>query len=341
MDQFARLPSGERRVYFEQAAARLGLSAQIIEKDFWVCWTLRRLFSLAEFQDHLTFKGGTTLSKVYRIIERFSEDLDIAVERSWLGFGDDKEPERGASGKERQRRVDRLQAACAAAIAEHMRPQLQTAIYAQIGAAEPWSLADDHDDKSAQTLLFEFPPAVATDLNPYFAPSVKIEMGARSDHFPVEPGAVTPHLFDAFPDALPDSIARVRVLAAERTFWEKATILHSLHHAQTMKEITPRMSRHYYDVYRMAESPVWQRALAAIELLDRVADHKSVFFKSAWAHYDTARPGTLRLTPSAHIIRELSQDYIAMQPMFFGEPPSFQEILASLPALEARINGTV
>jgi predicted nucleotidyltransferase component of viral defense system len=80
MDDFAKLPSQERRLYFEQTAARLGLSAQIIEKDFWVCWTLKRLFALHGFRDHLTFKGGTTLSKVYRIIERFSEDIDVVLE---------------------------------------------------------------------------------------------------------------------------------------------------------------------------------------------------------------------------------------------------------------------
>jgi len=74
VDNFVRLPQDERRVYFEQTAARLGLSAQIIEKDFWVCWSLKRLFALDEFRDHLTLKGGTSLSKVYNVIERFSED---------------------------------------------------------------------------------------------------------------------------------------------------------------------------------------------------------------------------------------------------------------------------
>ena len=97
---------------------------------------------------------------------------------------------------------------------------------------------------------------------------------------------------------------------AERTFWEKATILHMWHHAPEHKKIPPRMSRHYYDVFRLAQSPIWQRAMAATGLLDRVAVHKSVFFKAAWAHYDTARPGTLRLTPSDHIVDELKQDYL-------------------------------
>ena len=100
MDDFARLPSEQRAcAYFEEAAERLDLNAQIVEKDFWVCWSLKRLFSLAEFRDHLTFKGGTSLSKVYHVIERFSEDVDVAIERGFLGFGGDMEPERGASGR--------------------------------------------------------------------------------------------------------------------------------------------------------------------------------------------------------------------------------------------------
>ncbi len=168
--------------------------------------------------------------------------------------------------------------------------------------------------------------------------SVKIELGARSDHFPVDSADVTPYLCDAFPDALSDKIARVRVLAAERTFWEKATILHMLHHAPRDKKIAPRMSRHYYDVYRLAQSPVWQRAIDAIALLDRVAVHKSIFFKMAGARYENARPGTLRLTPSDQIVGELRQDYLGMRPMFFRTPPPFEEILSSLPELEAQIN---
>jgi predicted nucleotidyltransferase component of viral defense system len=99
MEDFARLPAEERRLYFEQAAAQLGMSAQIVEKDFWVCWILRRLFLLDEFRDHLTFKGGTTLSKVYRVIERFSEDVDVAIERGFLGFDGENEPEKAKAGK--------------------------------------------------------------------------------------------------------------------------------------------------------------------------------------------------------------------------------------------------
>lgn len=338
MDEFARLPSEERRLYFEQAAARLGLASPMIEKDFWVCWTLRRLFSLAEFDHHLTFKGGTTLSKVYRVIERFSEDVDVAIERSFLGFGGENEPEKGATGKEQRRRVERLGDACRAAIVDRLGPQLRQAVADSLGGNVDWSLTIDPADPDRQTLLFQYPPAITGGLVPYFAPSVKIELGARSDHFPVEQAAVKPYLCDAFPQALPNPEAQVRVLAAARTFWEKATILHMLHHQPEGRRIAPRMSRHYYDVFCLWQGPVREQALAAINLLERVAVFKSVFFKAGWARYEEARPGTLRLIPGKQIVDVLARDYQEMQPMFFGEAPPFPAILKELPRIEQEIN---
>ena len=338
MDDFARLPSDERRLYFEQAAARLGLSAQIVEKDFWVCWSLRRLFSLDEFRDHLTFKGGTTLAKVYRVIERFSEDVDVAIERGFLGFGGDNEPEKGASEKEKQRRIARLKKACQAAVTDRLQPQLREAVAAALGNDTGWSLALDLADPDQQSLLFQYPPALKGSLSPYFAASVKIELGARSDHFPVENATVTPYLSDVIPEGLSNAQARVRVLAATRTFWEKATILHMLHHQPEGRKIAPRMSRHYYDVFRLSQSPVWEQALGAMDLLERVAVFKGVFFKAGWARYDEARAGMLRLSPSERIIGPLKQDYDDMRPMFFRNPPPFGKILAHLPQLENRIN---
>jgi hypothetical protein len=98
------------------------------------------------------------------------------------------------------------------------------------------------------------------------------------------------------------------------------------------------MSRHYYDTFRISQSPLLERALQNIELLHRVADHKGVFFKVAWAKYDQAKPGTLRLTPNERILSYLKRDYEDMQPMFFGAAPSFAAILEHLGDLEDRIN---
>jgi len=340
VDDFARFTSDERQLYFEQAAAQLGMSAQVIEKDFWVCWSLRRLFSLDEFRDHLTFKGGTTLSKVYQVIERFSEDVDVAIERDFLGFGGDNEPERGKSGKEQQRRIDRLKAACQAAVADRLQPQLREAVAVALGNDAGRSVSLDPADPDRQSLLFHYPPAIKGSLSPYFAASVKIELGARSDHFPVEDATVTPYLSEVFPEALSDPAVVVRVMTAARTFWEKATILHMLHHQPEERKTAPRMSRHYYDIFQLSRSPVLEYALGAMDLLDRVAVFKGVFFKAAWARYDEARPGTLRLIPPQRIVGLLTRDYAEMRPMFFREPPPLEQILAYLPELENRINGT-
>lgn len=338
MDDFVRLPTAERRQYFETAGARLGLIPQVVEKGFWVCWCLKRLFCLPEFLGHLTFKGGTSLSKVYRVIERFSEDVDVSIERAFLGFGGVNEPEAASSKKQQRHRIERLQEKCQEAIAERLEPQLRQAIVSTLRADTGWSLERDARDPDSQTLLFEYPSAVTSNLSPYFASSVKIELGARSDDFPVAPAFISPTLCEVLPYSIQESRCSVRVLNAERTFWEKATILHMLHHASEAHRLRPGMSRHYYDVYRMAQSDIFARAVESIELLSRVAAHKSVFFKAAWANYDTAHPGTLQLMPDDAVVQGLKVDYLAMREMFFREPPSFDEILDYLPGLESRIN---
>lgn len=341
MDDFAKLSADERRVYFEQAAAQLNLSAQIIEKDFWVCWTLRRLFSLGEFQEHMTFKGGTSLSKVYKLIERFSEDVDVAIERDFLGFGGEHNPEAtGVSGKEQQRRIDKLKTACQTIIASRLQPQLHAAIAEALGTDHGWTLELDEEDPDRQSLRFEYPPAITDRLVSYFKRSVKIEMGARSDHFPVEQQTIQPYVCDAFPDLLDAAETEVRVLSARRTFWEKATILHWLHYLPEGKPLPLRMSRHYYDLYQLAGSSVLDEAMADIELLDRVAVFKSVYFKTSWAKYPEAADGAIRLSPPERLVAEIRQDYEDMQPMFFVDPPAFDELIAPLSGLEERINAT-
>ena len=128
MDDFVKLKPEDRRRVFEAAGASLTMQAQIVEKDFWVCWTLKELFRLPEIGEHLIFKGGTSLSKVFRIIERFSEDIDVSIDRTFLGFGGANEPEAGGSNKEKQRRVDALKAACQQKIATGLHPALNAAI---------------------------------------------------------------------------------------------------------------------------------------------------------------------------------------------------------------------
>src|SRR2546426_9159579 len=134
MDTFARLSLVDRHLHFEQTAAPRNITPQIVEKDFWVCWTLKELFGLPEIGQHLIFKGGTSLSKVFKVIERFSEDIDVSIDRSWLGFGGANEPEAGGSNKEKQRRIEALKIACQQKISSVLQPALDKAIKGKVQA---------------------------------------------------------------------------------------------------------------------------------------------------------------------------------------------------------------
>src|SRR5580704_16392975 len=128
MDSVLQLSQTQRVQLFEQTAQLTGMVAVIVEKDFWVCWTLKELFRLPTMGEHLIFKGGTSLSKVFKIINRFSEDIDVSIDRGFLGYGGKNEPEVGASNKEKQRRVESLMAACQQKIANELMPALRGAI---------------------------------------------------------------------------------------------------------------------------------------------------------------------------------------------------------------------
>ena len=339
MDSFVKLPTTERQQLFEEAAARDGrMTAQLMEKDFWVCWTLRRLFQLESIHDHLTFKGGTSLSKVYGVIHRFSEDIDLSIERDFLGFGGDHEPEAGQSGKEQQRRIKGLKQACQQILKDEVFPELTSVIKNQLKGGTESALSLDENDADCQTLLFFYPAAVGSNLSTYFPQSIKIEFGAKSDHFPVEKATVEPYFHTLIPSMLQDEVSEVRVLDAKRTFWEKATILHKEFHRSLDSPLPIRLSRHFYDLVQLADAEIGNEAIEEIEILNRVAEHKNVFFKTGWANYQDAKPGTLRLIPRDERIAEIEADYANMQPMFFGEAPSFPTLLTRLGELEGTIN---
>ena len=338
MDTFAILDSGERRVVFEEAALPLNMQAVIVEKDFWVCWTLKELFALPTMGEHLIFKGGTSLSKVFKIIERFSEDIDVSIDRGFLGFGGTNEPEAGASNKEKQRRIEALKAACQKKIAEELLPALEAAIKAKVGRAEKWSLRSDDEDPDQQTLLFEYPTSFAAEATGYIRRLVKIEMGARADHWPSETKTITPYVAEQFPQGFKSPSCTVKVLSAERTFWEKATILHAEFHRPADKPMPERFSRHYCDFHELVRKGVAKSATAKPELLARVAQHKSLFFKTSWARYGEAMKGSLRIAPPEERVKALRDDYAKMQQMFFGEPPEFDNIITLLNQWEREFN---
>ncbi|MFA5089347.1 MAG: nucleotidyl transferase AbiEii/AbiGii toxin family protein [Candidatus Omnitrophota bacterium] len=338
MDKFLSLSAKDKRTYFEVSAASLNIMPQLIEKDFWVCWILKALFSLPEAGTHLTFKGGTSLSKCYNVIRRFSEDIDISIERPFLSATKPIEPGKDRSNKENQKRLKELQETCKAKIGAVIVPELERAIAEVLPDKKEWNLALDKDAADGQTVLFTFPHAIMSSAESYVKSSVKIEFGARSDHWPVEILPLVPYITNVPGERVVEEFT-VRVLAAERTFWEKATILHMICHRPAEKTVPPRMSRHYYDIYAMAGSPIYKKALKHISLLKDVAEHKAIFFRDTKAHYEEATTAGLRLLPREDQMATLKNDYRQMQQMFFEEPPVFERIIEKLRMLEKEIKG--
>lgn len=335
MDQFANDTPEQRDEAFQEAAARLGMSKAIIEKDFWVCWSLKQLFALPSFGDHMIFKGGTSLSKAYDVIHRFSEDVDLSLDRAQLGFEGDRDPEKpDLSGKKQKQLLQELQDAAEAEVSGPLLAEIQAAFDA--GLDQGFSLTVDPVD--AQTLLFAY-PSLSDSAGGYVKPIVRFEFGARGVHLPAEVREISPYVHQAFSDLLGSGGVDVKVLGVERTFWEKATILHMLFHQDPTKPLADRMSRHYYDMAQLIGHEAKGRAVSSLDLLEQVAHHKSVFFKAAWANYEDAKPGSLRMMPNAELTAALRRDYSGMREMIIGDAPGFDDILGAIEAFEGEING--
>lgn len=336
MSELHLLSLKERELFLREASADLNISFSIIEKDFWVVWTLGRLFSIEDLKSHLTFKGGTSLSKVYGLIERFSEDIDISIEKDFLGFGiPEKDPDQAQSNKKQRAALENLTKVCAEYVQTEIATALRKSIAESLGTSIGWNLIPD--DKDPQALIFEYPNI--TPRGDYIHQAVKIEMGARSEHWPVSEHLIESLVKKSLKEKITESQISIRVLNAERTFWEKATLLHQYSHLPNDKPLPLRISRHLYDFYQLLNSPVKIKALSEIALLDRVAEHKKIYFPSAWASYSTARKGTLRLSPANRVLAELEKDYELMSSMFYGnQRPKWEDILKTIADFENEFN---
>ena len=338
---FLALPERDRRDVFTAASRRLDTAPDYVEKDFWVCLILDLLFNaLPEGHPKLLFKGGTSLSKAFGLIRRFSEDIDLVVHRDALGFAGDRDPT-AADGLSNKRR-NALFAELAQACGGYVRADLKAVLAASIGAmAGGCNVVPDEDDD--QTLLVEYPSLYPGGGDVYVSPRVKIEAGARSALDPCTTRALTPYIAGELPD-WPFRVANVATLAPERTFWEKLLILHGLHcgyrDAGRLPADKDRISRHYYDAAMIASSPTGENALSDTALLDAVRTHNLVAFRQAWKRFEEAVPGSLRLVPQEELHAAVKRDYRAMHDMILGGAPEFEWIVDRLRLAEAAVNRT-
>lgn len=329
---FLELPMDEQRLYIQQAAIRRNVSPIIIEKDFWVCWLLSVLFT-TEFADSLVFKGGTSLSKVFGAIDRFSEDIDLSLSPTFLQL-----PAVGTTRSQADRWMKRAEDACHVAVQTRIMPALETSVKDALreNAQGRFEFLKDPSTHSP-VLLFHYPTAEPAGFA-YIKRAVKLEFGSLSDQQPTERHDITPWIAEIFPSAFSEWNCRVMALGIERSFWEKATILHAEYHRPLDRALPDRYSRHYADTAALLKHSVAVHAIDQHDLRKRVVDWKSRFFGSTWASYDQAQPGTFRMMPKAERIPILRRDYQLMQDMFLTDPVSFEEVLSTIAELEQRIN---
>jgi hypothetical protein len=332
-DSFLLLSADDRREALAVAADRSGRPAHLLEKDAWVVWALATLFG-SPIGDHLIFKGGTSLSKAYGVIRRFSEDVDLtydirALAPDLVGEGGDALPK---TRSEEKRWTSDVRKRLPDWIAGAVQPVIAEALAAEAPAAairiEGEKLFIDYE--------------ATTSGSGYVAPSVMLEFGARSTG---EPASFREVACDAagFVDGVGFPTARPRVMHAERTFWEKATAIHVFCRQERLRG--DRFAGHWHDVVRLDDAGLATVAIADRALAQAVARHKAMFFAEKGADrtaidYAAAVHGGLQLVPTGAAAVALAEDYVRMvdDGLLLEEAEPFDALMGRCADLAARAN---
>jgi hypothetical protein len=285
---------------------------------------LDALFTSERWRDKMIFKGGTSLSKAFHIINRFSEDIDLILDWRQLGITSD-ESWKTRSNTSQDKFCKDINNKAAAYLAQTFVPAFTKELESKLG--RPVRVAA-HEE----VVTIEYPKAFDLD---YLRPEIVLEIGPLAEWIPHALFEITPYAAEKYPELFTRKAASVMTILPERTFWEKATILHKL---ASQGKIPVRHSRHYYDLALLASSNIKDIALGKLDLLHEVIAFKQRFYRSAKAQYEKAVPGSFRLLPDTGLLKVLDEDYSKTKEMIFGTPTSFDSIIETLRALEDEIN---
>lgn len=328
MIKIALMDEKERGLLFRETSRISGISEAIIEKDFWVCFMLKHLFTKSEFKNDVFFKGGTSLSKCYRLIQRFSEDIDIILNWTILGYTEE-EPWQKRSYTSQDKFNEEMNTKTSEFLKSRFIPTIEEELKNQ--GLKSFKLEMDQTD--ILTVLFTY-PAIYNDK--YIIPKIRLEIGAIAAKMPLEEKEVTPYIEDYLKETINGHGFKINVISALRTMFEKMTILHGEANREFNYPI--RYARHYYDVYKMVTTSLLDEALSNLELLKDVVEFKTKFYRSPRSKYEEILEGNLKLVPSNQAIKIFEKDYIEMGKMFFGKTPNFNEIIDELSKVEKKIN---
>lgn len=328
--KFIDIPEDRQRQAINTVALKTGLPPSSIEKDWWVTQVLKALHTLT-YAGHIAFKGGTSLSKCWNLIDRFSEDIDIALSREFLGF----------EGELSKTQIsDKLRRAACTFVREKMQYDVKEALLA-LGIRK-----DAFSVDVVITPITTTDPEVITvtyrslyDISPYIKNTVKIEISGRSMLEPMEKKSINATIDDHFPNApFAEDAFEVNAVIPERTFLEKVFLLHEEFHKDVVR--VERMSRHIYDLAMMIDSErqIADRAIHDEELYRAVLEHRRKFIGLKGFNYDELYTDTLCIVPNENIAKLWKEDYKFMcEHMIYGPTPSFEELVEKLSILNDQI----
>lgn len=326
MNKFYLKSKDDLRVLITNTARKKNISEAVIEKDYWVTYFLDYLFNENKWKEYFTFKGGTSLSKCFGIIQRFSEDIDLILDWRVLGY-DKLEPwlirsntKQDKFNKEINEKTERF-----------LKEDFLTELIKDFSQED---FEFEIDSLDPQTVLFSYPKIFDSN---YLSQTIRLEIGSLAAWTPATNISIIPIIGDAYANIFKEK-TNIRTVSVERTFWEKATILHHEANRPESSKMPHRYARHYYDMYKIANSKYKDKAIKDKELLRKVTEFKMKFYPRKWAKYEDAMDSKLRLVPDKFRFLELENDYKAMSEMIYGEYPSFEEIIKILKELETEIN---
>lgn len=336
--KFIDLSKEDRVDILDRVSSELNIrQLEVIEKDWWVTAVLRAMFGLP-YADHLSFKGGTSLSKCWHLIDRFSEDIDVAIDREYLGF----------TGTLSKTQIsNKLRRTACSFVRETMQHDLAEQLYQNgiskekfkvnvditpISTTDPEVININYD--SVQSFSID-----GADGNQYVLPKVKVEVSGRSMSEPVQEIALDSMIDQVYPKApFAEPKFMVRAVLPERTFLEKVFLLHEEFAKPKDLIRVERMSRHMYDIGQMLKTPIAECAINNADLYRQVVEHRRTFIGLRGFDYDTLYPATLNIVPPVSIAEQWKADYENMRMhMIYGESVPFDELVGNLKELNDRV----
>lgn len=329
---FLSLSTEDQRDAYLVGAVELGRSTTVLEKDVWVCWTLDALFRCPGMPD-MAFKGGTSLSKIFNAIARFSEDIDVTMDHK--GLAPELDPYAAeVSRKQQARDAEELGKLMCKRSSETVVPHLRACLEDLGLSGDLLEIVNDGEE-----IHVRYPHAI-NESDSYYREAVKIEFGGRNMIEPNATHPVVPYMAEAF-DNLAFPSGQVQVLSPMRTFWEKVTLAHADSRRPEFKS-AERTSRHWYDIAVLSKHSIGRDALEDIDLLKDVIRVKNRFYHAGYAQYELCLEGKASLLPDAAGQKLLEADYRKMiEAGMLEEPLDFDEMIARVKSVEDAVNATV